>query len=202
MSTGGGELSLSASAIVAPAVSGSHVLRIDGYSLTKGLGNGKYIASEAFAVGGHRWRLLYYPDSLDPNDSDWISVMLHCDHVAGGLDDVKAKFTMSLLDQDGNPVPSYSKTSQLCSFSGSQSARLATGYELIKRSKLEGSVYLKDDRFSVRCDVTVAKEMFTKAIPVADRRKRLTISPTMSSLILVLACVHFLSVIVVVLSGQ
>ncbi|XBI12546.1 hypothetical protein VPH35_139403 [Triticum aestivum] len=146
MSVVGGEPSLSASAIVAPAVSGSHVLRIDGYSLTKGLGNGKYIASEAFAVGGHRWRLLYYPDSLDSNDSDWISVMLHCDQ-ADDLDEVKAKFTMSLLDQHGNPC-------------------LATGYDLIKRSELEGSVYLKGDRFSVRCDVTVAKEIFTKAIPV------------------------------------
>lgn len=137
MSVDDGEPSLSASAIVAPAVSGSHVLRIDGYSLTKGLGNGKYIASEAFAVGRHRWRLLYYPDSLDSNDSDWISVMLHCDHT-DDLDEVKAKFTMSLLDQDGNPVPSYSKTSPLCSFSGSQSARVATGYDLIKRSELEG----------------------------------------------------------------
>jgi speckle-type POZ protein len=42
------------------------------------------------------------------------------------------------------------------------------GYELIKRSDLEESVYLKDDIFSVRCDVTVAKEIFTKALPISD----------------------------------
>ena len=36
----------SASAIVAMALEGSHVLKIDGYSRTKGLGNGKFIKSD------------------------------------------------------------------------------------------------------------------------------------------------------------
>ena len=35
----GGKAALSASAIVAEAVTGSHVLKIEGYSLTKGRGN-------------------------------------------------------------------------------------------------------------------------------------------------------------------
>jgi speckle-type POZ protein len=165
----GGEPSLTASAIVAPAVSGSHILRIEGYSRTKGLGNGKFIASETFSVGGHRWCLRYYPDSYSFTNSDWIFVSLVLDDTT--VDQVKARFKISLLDRDGNPVPSYSKHSPLCSFSSSQ-CRKGFGYHLIKRSELEGSVYLEDDVFSVRCDVTVATEIFTRAISVSEVRRR------------------------------
>ncbi|XP_051201634.1 BTB/POZ and MATH domain-containing protein 2-like [Lolium perenne] len=154
---------LTASAIVAPAVSGSHILRIDGYSRTKGLGNGKFIASEKFSVGDHCWCLKYYPDSHCLKNSDCISIFLHLAN--NTVHEVKAIFRISLLDQDGNPLPSFRKLSTLCSFSRSQHSM---GYELIKRSDLEESVYLKDDIFSVRCDVTVAKEIFTKALPISD----------------------------------
>jgi speckle-type POZ protein len=158
---------LTASAIVAPAVSGSHILRIDGYSRTKGLGNAKFISSETFSVGGHRWCLKYCPDSHGSEDSDWISVFLHLDDTT--VDEVKAAFEISLLDKHGNRVPSFSKSSPLCSFSSCQCTK---GYELIKRSDLEGSVYLKDDVFTVRCDVTVAKEIFTMALPISEVSRR------------------------------
>ncbi|KAF7097844.1 hypothetical protein CFC21_099629 [Triticum aestivum] len=129
-----GGSSVSASAIVAPVVeSGSHILRIDGYSRTKGLGKGEFMASETFAAGGS----------------------------------LEAKYTISLLDQDGNLVPSYSDTGQDTFEAGSDDG--SWGFDLIKRSELEESVYLKDDVFFVRCDVTVFKEkMFTKAVPVPE----------------------------------
>jgi hypothetical protein len=38
------------------------------------------------------------------------------------------------------------------------------GFNTIKRSDLERSAYLKDDLLSVRCDVTVVRKIFTKAI--------------------------------------
>ncbi|KAK1612012.1 hypothetical protein QYE76_035685 [Lolium multiflorum] len=165
--TSDAEPSLTASAIVAPAMSGSHILRIDGYSRTKGLGNGKFISSETFSVGGHRWCLKYCPDSHCSEDSDWISVFLHLDDTT--VDEVKATFKISLLDKHGNCVPSFSKSSPLCSFSSCQCTK---GYELIKRSDLEGSIYLKDDVFTVRCDVTVAKEIFTKVLPISEVSRR------------------------------
>ena len=59
---GGEEAMKSASAIVAEAVRGLHVPKIEGYSRTKGLGNGKFIDSSTFVVGGHRWFIRYYPD--------------------------------------------------------------------------------------------------------------------------------------------
>jgi speckle-type POZ protein len=168
----GGEPSVTASAIVAQAV-GSHILRVDGYSHTKGLGNGECIASEKFVVGGHRWYLTYYPDGAARlSSSDWISVFLRLDSDG---DDVKTKFTISLLDHDGNMVSSHSRTSSLCSFSGSgrKGTNSSWGFnEFIRRSALEESGYLKDDVFSIKCDVTVAaKEIFTKAIPVPAVRR-------------------------------
>ncbi|KAF8754893.1 hypothetical protein HU200_011366 [Digitaria exilis] len=54
--------SMSASSIAAEAVTGSHVLKIVGYSRTKALGNGGSIKSSVFDLGGHRWYITYYPD--------------------------------------------------------------------------------------------------------------------------------------------
>ncbi|KAM3213735.1 hypothetical protein ACQJBY_066256 [Aegilops geniculata] len=172
----GGSL-VSALAIVGPVVeSGSHILRIDGYSRTKGLGKGEFMASETFAAGGSRWCLRYYPDGTDSNDSDsdsaasdsdsdCMTILLHL--VRGDADKVEAKYTISLLDQDGNVVPSYSDTGQDTFEVGSDDG--SWGFDLIRRSELEESVYLKDDVFFVRCDVTVFKErMFTKAVPVSE----------------------------------
>ncbi|KAF7103681.1 hypothetical protein CFC21_104647 [Triticum aestivum] len=168
---------VTASAIVAPVVeSGSHILRIDGYSRTKGLGKGEFMASETFAAGGNGWCLRYFPDGTDSNDSDsdssgsdsdpdYMTFLLNL--VRGDADKVEAKYTISLLDQDGNLVPSYSYTDQDTFEAGSDNG--SWGSDLIKKSELEESVYLKDDVFFVRCDVSVLKEkMFTKAVPVSD----------------------------------
>jgi hypothetical protein len=38
------------------------------------------------------------------------------------------------------------------------------GFDIIDRSNLERSAYLKDDSLSVRCDVTVVRKVFAKAI--------------------------------------
>ncbi|CAM0909497.1 unnamed protein product [Alopecurus aequalis] len=158
---------LTASAIVAPVVSGSHILRIDGYSRTKGLGNGKFIASETFTVGGHRWCLRYYPDGRLLTDYDWISILVQCDHSAV-VDEVKASFRISLLDQDGDPVPSYSHESTNRIFSSRQDTM---GFDIIKRSDLEASDCLRDDVFSVRCNLTVAKEIYSQPLPVSQVRR-------------------------------
>ncbi|CAL5039118.1 unnamed protein product [Urochloa decumbens] len=47
--------SCSTSTIVTETVTGSHVLRIDGYSGTKGHGVGNGIRSGVFSIGGHNW---------------------------------------------------------------------------------------------------------------------------------------------------
>ncbi|WVZ83235.1 hypothetical protein U9M48_030404 [Paspalum notatum var. saurae] len=45
----------SASAIVADATRGYHILNISGYSRTKGTPNGESIKSHPLTMAGHRW---------------------------------------------------------------------------------------------------------------------------------------------------
>ncbi|XBI12548.1 hypothetical protein VPH35_139405 [Triticum aestivum] len=160
----GGGSSVSASAIVGSVIgSGSHFLRIEGYSSTKGLGNGRFIESESFTVGGHRWCLRYYPDSSNYHDSLEICIFLKL--VDADANKVKAKFTMSLLDHNGDliPRPGITRVIHHHTFSAGKDS---TGVILIYRDDLERR--LKEDAFVVRCDVTVVKEIFTKAIPVSE----------------------------------
>ncbi|XBI40725.1 hypothetical protein VPH35_125282 [Triticum aestivum] len=163
-----GEPSLTASAVVAQTV-GSHILRIDGYSRTKRRGNGKCFDSDTFFVGGHCWRMQYYPDGLDERYSGSISIFLRLDYPIYGVSEVIAKFRISLLDKNGNPVPSYTCNMEPHAFSIERGGHRAFGYEgLICHIDLERSDYLKEDVFSVRCDVTVpVREIVTKAIPVS-----------------------------------
>lgn len=172
---GEGGAPLTASAIVAQAVSGSHVVKIDGYSRTKGLGTGKYIESEKFAAGGHRWCMRYYPDGWRSEDADWISIYLCC---SDRTDEVKAGFKISLLDQDSQPVPLYSRPSgKVHTFSSEDTS---WGFaQFIKRKDLEVSLYLRDDAFSIRCDVSVVQKIFTEpvlpsvVVPPSDMHRHL-----------------------------
>ncbi|GJN25545.1 hypothetical protein PR202_gb13387 [Eleusine coracana subsp. coracana] len=155
---------LSASAIVAGTISGSHVLTIDGYSQSKELLiTGKCATSRPFTVAGHRWVLKYFPNGEIPETSDSIAIYLKLDK---HIKDVNARIKMSLLDKDGEPVPCYScpKGSnppvQVCTYSASQRARGTPG--LISRKELEASEYLRDDCFRVRCDIVVLQEMRTE----------------------------------------
>jgi hypothetical protein len=68
------------STIVAKVVSGSHVLTVQGYSDTVGLGVCRGISSGIFSVGGHTWKIVYYPDGTDSFSEDCISVFLLLHH--------------------------------------------------------------------------------------------------------------------------
>jgi speckle-type POZ protein len=105
----------------------------------------------------------YYPDGDASASADWISIFLWCSD-RPDADEVKAEFRISLLDQDRQPVPSYSRpSSEIHTFS---SKGPSWGFaQFIKRKDLEESRYLMDDSFSIRCDVTVSKEIFTEQVP-------------------------------------
>ncbi|XP_051211902.2 BTB/POZ and MATH domain-containing protein 2-like [Lolium perenne] len=64
------------STIVAEAESGSYVLTVQGYSNTVGLGVWQGIPSGIFSVGGHTWKIIYYPDGHDSFSDDCISIYL------------------------------------------------------------------------------------------------------------------------------
>uniref|UniRef100_A0A0E0F7N1 BTB domain-containing protein n=1 Tax=Oryza meridionalis TaxID=40149 RepID=A0A0E0F7N1_9ORYZ len=149
----------------APMPTGHHVLRIDGYSLTKA----KFAAGEecdescSFVVGGHAWRIRYYPNGAVVSGSGgFVSLMLSLDHQPGAALPaavVKARFAFSLLDMDGEPVPSRTYASDgVVSFSANSSSTFGAE-RFIGHGELEASGHLTGDRLAFRCDVAVVKDI-------------------------------------------
>ncbi|KAL6643071.1 hypothetical protein ACP70R_021252 [Stipagrostis hirtigluma subsp. patula] len=124
---------LSASAIVGAVETGHHLLHIDGYSHTKELPNGKFIKSCPFSAGGRSWRIAYYPNGDDSDSAEFISVFLN--YAGSVAEPVKARARFALLDLVGKPVPTHIRTTKF------------------------HSGHLKGDRFTIKCDVIVAKEL-------------------------------------------
>lgn len=96
---------ITSSAIVAEVVSGSHVVKIDGYLRVKLMENGKYVSSVPFSVGGHSWFIKYYPNGNNTDSKDYM----------------KANFSFALLDKNGKSLQSYSQSHPLHTFMGKSS---------------------------------------------------------------------------------
>ncbi|KAF8685272.1 hypothetical protein HU200_044065 [Digitaria exilis] len=144
----------STSAITAATVTGSHVLRINGYSRTRGLGVRRYIESSKFLVAGHTWIIRYHPNGWSQEYADSISLFLfHCGRRGG---EVKATFVFSLHHYAGEPVPVFTNTIKSHTFSTEN--RCWGIDKFIPRAALERS-YIDGDSFRIRCDVTVVKDI-------------------------------------------
>lgn len=50
-------------------VNGSHEFKIGGYSISMGIGIGKFIASDTFIVGRYAWAIYFYPDGKSAGDN-------------------------------------------------------------------------------------------------------------------------------------
>jgi speckle-type POZ protein len=142
----------SASAIVADTTQGYHILRIDGYSLTKGTSTGDYIKSHPFTVGGHRWYIRYYPNGSKPEVKDYISFYLYLVEARAPAKVVKVQFQFRFVSE----VPKKRLTSEEVKiFEGLK----GWGYtKFIQRTELEKSEHLRDDSFAVRCDIVVTND--------------------------------------------
>uniref|UniRef100_A0A0A8XXL2 BTB domain-containing protein n=1 Tax=Arundo donax TaxID=35708 RepID=A0A0A8XXL2_ARUDO len=154
----------SASAIVGATVNGHHLLHIESYSRTKeDLPTGGSIRSRHFRAGDHRWRVEYYPNGKTAAHAEFISVYLILDENGSALaTPFKARAKFSLLDQAGKPVPSHTRTTSLCEYYVSISSSRHGFDDFIKREFLEKSEYLKDDCFTIRCDVIIPKKLHTE----------------------------------------
>lgn len=85
---------------ITETVNGTHHFKITGYSLSKGIGIGKYIASDTFNVGGYSWAIYFYPDGKSVEDNAaYVSLFIA---LASEGTDVRALFELTLLDQSGN----------------------------------------------------------------------------------------------------
>jgi speckle-type POZ protein len=84
---------------VTKTLNGSHQFLIQGYSLAKGMGVGRFICSDSFTAGGYQWAIHFYPDGKNPEDnSTYVSVFVAL--MSEGTD-VRALFELALLDQSG-----------------------------------------------------------------------------------------------------
>lgn len=147
-----------------------------GYSVSKGIGIGRYIASETFDVGGYSWAIYFYPDGKSVEDNSlYVSLFIA---LASEGNDVRALFELTLMDQSGKenhkihthfgrPLETGPYTLK---YRGSM-----WGYKrFFKRTTLETSDYLKDDCLQVHCCVGVVKshtegpKIYSIPVPVSD----------------------------------
>ncbi|XP_009356739.2 BTB/POZ and MATH domain-containing protein 2-like isoform X1 [Pyrus x bretschneideri] len=148
-----------ASTSITETVNGTHHFRINGYSLSKGIGIGKYIASDTFNVGGFSWAIYFYPDGKSVEDNAaYVSLFIA---LASEGTDVRALFELTLLDQSGNERHKVHSHFGRTLDSGPYTLKYRGsmwGYKrFFKRTSLETSEYLKDDCLSVNCMVGVVK---------------------------------------------
>ncbi|CAN6334412.1 unnamed protein product [Urochloa humidicola] len=143
-----------AAATVPRPVSGSHKLSINGCQLLKNLDQGWAWDSKPFRVGGHSWRLKYHPNGHEGH----ISLYLGLDRGSAIDAASNVMFRFSLLDQSGIPVPKFTRTStQAFSFHGFS---LHHGFhDFIKWEDLEESGCLKNDTFTVQCDLAFTTDL-------------------------------------------
>ncbi|CAN6288152.1 unnamed protein product [Urochloa humidicola] len=156
--SGGGKPSRSSSAIVADTTSGYHILKIDGYSRTKGIPTGERLVSRPFNVGGHRWCIRYYPNGVSSQYADYVSLFVALDETVAKA--VKAQLQFRFVDdvEVEEEMPSLT-SEEVNTFDG------CTGFgsrDFVKREELETSKHLRDDSFTVRCDMVVINEFRTE----------------------------------------
>ncbi|CAN7140728.1 unnamed protein product, partial [Brassica rapa subsp. narinosa] len=150
---------LTVSTSVTETLDGFHEFKISAYSLTKGLGVGKYVASETFTVGGYTWAIYFYPDGKGPEDnSTYVSLFIA---LASEGADVRALFELTLVDQSGNGKHKVHSHFGRALESGPYTLKYRGsmwGYKrFFKKSSLESSDYMKDNSLLVRCRVGVVK---------------------------------------------
>ncbi|KQK11131.1 BTB/POZ and MATH domain-containing protein 3 [Brachypodium distachyon] len=138
----------SASSIVFCPTSGFHLLKIDGYSRTKGMPNNHCITSRNFSLGGHRsWSIDLYPNGRGRDNAGYMSVFLR-----SNTSDLKAQYGISIVDSSGT-----SRVSTRGTYSSFWSS--SNGHErFFKNKDLEQSRLLVDDCFTIKVDIAVQGE--------------------------------------------
>ncbi|XP_022731079.1 BTB/POZ and MATH domain-containing protein 4-like [Durio zibethinus] len=159
---------------VTETVNGSHRFMIQGYSLAKGMGVGKHIASDNFTVGGYQWAIYFYPDGKNPEDnSTYVSVFIA---LASEGTDVRALFELTLVDQSGKGKHKVHSHFDRSLESGPYTLKYRGsmwGYKrFFRRALLETSDYLKDDCLKINCTVgvvvSVSSRLHSIQVPESD----------------------------------
>jgi speckle-type POZ protein len=141
---------------------GYHLLVVQGYSATKkGICTGVSVCSRPFTVGGHQWRLQYYPNGENGTCSDFIS--LYVRRVGGADKPVEAQFDFSFVDQAEKQNPGYIRGTEPCTFDGKNPS---WGRErFVEKDAFERSANLRGDCVTIRCDIFVCNDSAEAILP-------------------------------------
>ncbi|RDX65768.1 BTB/POZ and MATH domain-containing protein 4, partial [Mucuna pruriens] len=152
---------------VTKTVNGSHTFVIKGYSLAKGMGIGKYIASDVFSAGGYEWAMFFYPDGMYPEDnSTYVSLFIA---LVSHTTDVRALFELTLFDQSGKENHNVRSHFHHSPVAGPYTLKFrgSMGYKrFFRRKHLEKSTFLKDDCLKIHCTVGVVVTFNSKLNPI------------------------------------
>lgn len=152
-SNGAAPQASSCSSITATAATGKHQLKIDSYSLTTALPRGAHIKSSNFQAAGFSWYINYFPNGCGrlKRGRGHISLQLVLDG-AVPAGEVKAQFTLSLLNQTGHPVEVTARKSPVHTLAGGW-----WFYKFFKKEYMELLHHgiLKNDSFTLQCEVVV-----------------------------------------------
>lgn len=145
--------------------SGYHLLVVNGYSRTKEAApNGTMISSLPFMIGGHCWCIRYYPNGYRSRCADYVSLFLVLvdKNISTAL---KVHKRFSFVDELEKQDSVHIRAKKPRNYSSTDSP---WGHKkFMKRDELEKSKHLKNDCFTIRCDLTVATivDMFIKVPP-------------------------------------
>ncbi|VAI38433.1 unnamed protein product [Triticum turgidum subsp. durum] len=150
----------------AVAAQGTHVFDIMGYSKHRGMGNDEdsHILSGIFTVGGYDWAIRFYPDGHGSACPNHITVFLE---LLSNSAKVRASCDLRLVDQCTGLSSSVHKTGPRI-FNSDDVSKFAPQFAGFKRrSEIEESAYLRFDRLTIECIITVFKKPHvTQANPV------------------------------------
>ncbi|XP_037451035.1 BTB/POZ and MATH domain-containing protein 2-like [Triticum dicoccoides] len=177
----GGKPRRSASAIFTDTASGYHLLTVHGYSRTKGVPTGERVKSRPFDIGGHRWRIDYYPNGVRAEVAGYVSLSLMLDEDEGvaAAPAVKAQYDIRLAgeaeDEDEGTAPLASAS--VDDFTPGRGWVYTT---FVAREELEGSEHLRNASFTVRYDIVVVRDYRAEdaaaafvSVPACDLRRDL-----------------------------
>ncbi|KAJ3684105.1 hypothetical protein LUZ61_013269 [Rhynchospora tenuis] len=133
-------------------VTGSHVFKIEKFSVQKQHARGRSIQSGTFKVGGYDWNLVYYPNGDTRAKQGYASMFLK----SNARNIVAAHWTCTGLNKNERELWKGLK-SCITTFNGN-----GWGHpDYVQKWEIESGVH-KDDCVVIKCTVTVAKESLQK----------------------------------------
>ncbi|CAL5046128.1 unnamed protein product [Urochloa decumbens] len=157
-----------ASTCAAETARGTHVFKVAGYSLHKGIGVGKFLRSATFAVGGYDWSILYYPDGVKATITTLGGlpvpagrVVVYLELMSWIANNVRALFEFRLVDRATGQATAIQTTATRVVLFRNKGSCWGT-FSNKNASEIEASSCLRDDCLIVQCDVTVIKEPLVK----------------------------------------